>query len=636
MKKCNLLGYFFLLSSFSIHAEQQSSIIPPVTIARVKQTYFTDSGALKNIISREQIMTSGATTLAQLLQNSGLVQVRSMSGDSQVDLGLRGFGANASSNSLLLINGIPITNPDLMPPNLNVIPVADIEYISIIPGSESVLYGDQAVGGVVAINTLHTLNKSTNILCTSGSYNAYTCNFLMSNQSNWLGYYFNVGVNHTDNYRDHNNFDQQAFSGQFNYKNSDNALAFSYQLDNEYIEFPGALSAAQVRQNRRQATNNTDFFRDANTSFHLIHKRRLNNIWQVETDLSRRQMAGHGTLFSPFTQSRLTYFVKPTLNGNWDSHDLIAGADYQSDDYNLTSTFGLNNNKQQKSSLFSLATFKLRYHTQLHIGARGAEQTSRINSVNENNFINRAFATNIGFSYQPNKTITAYIRRAGSYRFPKADENASTANGIDGLRTQRGIAYETGLKLHRNKYTSSLNIYQLNLRDEIAFDPTQTPQQPFGSNQNLAPTQRRGMSVSGQYQLLDTLSADGQFNLVHAIFNNGINQNNRIPLVSEMILHAGVDYHIADNWHLYSEAIFTGNQFAANDNANIAGAIGGFTTYNMNLGYDRKNIRVAVRVNNIFNKPYYVYSVYQPSMATESFYPAPERNFMVSVTWYQV
>lgn len=631
MKKYNLLGYFFLLSSCGVYAKQHINIIPPITIARAKLNHFTASGAIKSTMAKEQIAASGAPTLGQLLQNSGSVQLRDNSG--QADISIRGFGANASSNSLLLINGIPITNPDLMPPNLNVIPVEDIEYISIIPGSESVLYGDQAVGGVVAINTLHTINKSNSVVCTTGSYNAYGCNFLMSDQPSRLGYYFHVGANHTDNYRDHNNFDQQALTGEFNYTNEANVLAFNYQLDNEYVEFPGALTAAQVRQNRRQASNDTDYFRDGNTLFHLIHKNKFNDQWYFETDLSRRQMTGNGTLYSPFSQSRLSYFIKPTLNGNINNVETTSGADFQSDDYSLGSAYGVNSNKQQKFSLFSLATFPMRYHTNFHIGIRGAEQTSRINSVTENNFINRALATTLGISYQPTKMLTAYLRRAGSYRFPKADENAATANGINGLRTQRGIAYETGVQMQNAIYSSAINLYQLDLRDEIAFDPTQTPEQPFGSNQNLSPTQRRGMSLSGKYQLFDQLSVDGQLNLVRAIFDTGINNNNRIPLVSEIILHAGLDYRINEFWHFYSEGLFNGNQYSANDYGNVAGAVGGFTTYNMNLGYERKTIRVAFRVNNIFNKPYYIYTVYQTGSDSESFYPAPERNFMLTLTW---
>ena len=125
----------------------------------------------------------------------------------------------------------------------------------------------------------------------------------------------------------------------------------------------------------------------------------------------------------------------------------------------------------------------------------------------------------------------------------------------------------------------------MNLRDEIAFDPTQTPQQPFGANRNLAPTvKERGFTLSEQDRCITSkLSLDGQYNFVAATFQNGSDAGNRIPLVAENIVRAGLNYRIAQDWDLYTEAIHTGNQYADNDDANIAGKIGGYTVYNFNF-----------------------------------------------------
>ena len=71
----------------------------------------------KSVLSREQLASSGATTLAQALQQFGTVQLQDTLGNSsRVSLSMRGFGGNAVSNTLLLVNGIPLTNPDLAPP----------------------------------------------------------------------------------------------------------------------------------------------------------------------------------------------------------------------------------------------------------------------------------------------------------------------------------------------------------------------------------------------------------------------------------------------------------------------------------------------------------------------------------------
>jgi iron complex outermembrane receptor protein len=267
------------------------------------------------------------------------------------------------------------------------------------------------------------------------------------------------------------------------------------------------------------------------------------------------------------------------------------------------------------------------------LGTRIAQQNSRLRSSFSSYHINRAIATTVGTTWQFSPDWRFYLRRAGSFRFPKADENASTPPGIAGLRTQRGISYEAGFDITKEHYGVKLSLYQLNLRDEIVFDPLQTPQDPFGTNRNLSPTVRQGFTISGRRDINCLLSLDGQYNYVNARFQNGLYKGNRIPLVSESIFRTGLNYHINEHWHAFTEALFTGNQYAANDNANIAGKLGGYTIYHFSIRYVYEHLTASFRINNIFNHYYYFYTVYQPNVMSEFFYPAPGRNFTLTVQY---
>lgn len=624
----------FLLACFysinTVQAASRETTVPEVSLTLNKHSRETSTSGPQEIISREHLIESGVTTLTQALQSLGGIQLHDISGNNnQVLLGMRGFGANAGNNTLLLVNGIPMNNPDMAPPNLNLIPVDDIEFINIIFGSESVIYGDQAVGGVIDISTHANTKKAMTLSCNTGSYLQRSC--LLSLQNRTLG--FNMAANRTDNYREHNRADQQRVRGSIQQSYSRGRLDMNLELSKSDLQYPGALTLAQVRQNRRQAANDTDFFNDENISFQTAIKHELSSRWYLTTDLAAREMSGKGVLTSPFTQYRQLFFIKPASVIALNSVKLTSGGDLQLDQYHLRTAFGTTQDQVKKYGLFSLANFFPCPRLTLSAGIRGALQTSHLSSQSDRTPLNRAAAATLGGTYETARGLTFYLRRADSFRFPNADELASTPPGTSGLKTQRGTAYETGMKKSGEKYTGKLEIYLLTLKDEIMFDPFQTPENPFGTNTNLDPTKRRGLRLSGEYHFNNQLTLDALYQYVNARFQSGIYKGKRIPLVSENLYHAGIHQVFSENWSMYVETIFTGSQYADSDNGNTAGAAGGYTVFNASLRYEYRQFTAALHINNIFNKEYNLYTIYQTMTNTEYFYPAPDRNLVLTVTY---
>jgi vitamin B12 transporter len=101
------------------------------------------------LIGRDEIVASGHSTLPEVLARQPGVQVVTRGGGA-ASVYLRG---NADSHTVLLIDGIRIGSSTLGSADLSQLPLADIDRIEILRGPASVLYGADAIGGVIQIFT---------------------------------------------------------------------------------------------------------------------------------------------------------------------------------------------------------------------------------------------------------------------------------------------------------------------------------------------------------------------------------------------------------------------------------------------------------------------------------------------------
>jgi iron complex outermembrane receptor protein len=125
-----------------------------VTATRFKDKT-TDKPVNLSVITREDIQQSSARTLPELLSEQAGITARDFFGNNAASatVDMRGFGAAAGQNTLILLDGRRITDPDMSGVQWASIPFAAIERIEILRGSGAVLYGDGASSGVINIIT---------------------------------------------------------------------------------------------------------------------------------------------------------------------------------------------------------------------------------------------------------------------------------------------------------------------------------------------------------------------------------------------------------------------------------------------------------------------------------------------------
>src|SRR5205823_4545092 len=134
---------------------------------------------------------------------------------------LRGFGAFATSNTLVLINGRRLNDIDNSGVDLSTIPRDSIERIEITRGnSGAVLYGDNAVGGVINIvlkNGVGGPPVAMRAEAGYGSFNQRLANLsVAANSGPWSTSFYGNAIK-SDGYRENNALDQRNGVGNLNY-----------------------------------------------------------------------------------------------------------------------------------------------------------------------------------------------------------------------------------------------------------------------------------------------------------------------------------------------------------------------------------------------------------------------------------
>lgn len=147
-----------------LHAQQAQRVEKiEVTGSNIKRTD-TETPSVVQVITKDQIERSGATSVAELLR-----ELPAIAGGSAQDFGagtgfqrgnqtasLRGLGSVAT---LVLINGRRLTPAPYADPNLgqgasfnlNTIPLSAIERIEVLKDGASAIYGSEAIAGVINV-----------------------------------------------------------------------------------------------------------------------------------------------------------------------------------------------------------------------------------------------------------------------------------------------------------------------------------------------------------------------------------------------------------------------------------------------------------------------------------------------------
>lgn len=612
------LFYFVLALSITGLAD---TLTVPETHVTLNPNYLTltkPTGS-RVVISRAQIQKSGAKNFTELLQNVSGIAVRYKDSQTSPSINLRGFGDNGNANTVIMLDGFPLVTPDASSAYLNMIPIESIQSIEILPESNSVLYGNGAVGGVVNIITQKPKHFMAGASIGAGSYDGNGQSVYLGNKIKTFYYIIHAKKLRTDNNRQHNTLNQNDGQIELGYQGDTTQTDFSYHDGYLNEQYPGTI---QQPHDDQIALTHYDY-----TLFHLNHN--LGDNWRTDNHLGYKTANTSGYLPGYFTQSGRELTLMPKLIGTLPFADILTttGFTLRSDQYQLNSDLGKTANTDKIYATYTNWKIPFKQFYSLIFGVNAAKQDALLNSVDGSN---NAVVTEQSLNYNPNNEWRLYVRRAGTYRFPGADESGDH-NQL--LHTQTGNSYETGFTQMTLKTLLKMEIYVLDLKNEISY-AISNPQHPtdYPINRNLNPTRRIGLLVHGHYQLTSLLTLYGDYNLVDPYYRSGPFKNKTIPLVSKQLVNIGAGYEFKPRWQWYMATLYTSGSFASGDDLNQH-HIGGYTLLNSNINYKYKEWEIAFKVNNLLNKQYSTYTLFSPFVQSLSDYPAPGRNYWVTLSY---
>lgn len=157
MKKYLMIAVILAVGTTAL-AEKEVKLEETVITTENFETSVQETPKNITIVTSEEIANKGANTVAEALKGVPGLTVQYMDGGTPA-FDLRGYGATAGDNILVLVDGIPLNSVQGSGYDTDQIPVDMIEKIEIIPAGGAVMYGDGATGGIINIITKTPQNK---------------------------------------------------------------------------------------------------------------------------------------------------------------------------------------------------------------------------------------------------------------------------------------------------------------------------------------------------------------------------------------------------------------------------------------------------------------------------------------------
>ncbi|MBM3177141.1 MAG: TonB-dependent receptor [Bacteroidetes bacterium] len=664
------LGYTQEIFHYKTGSELKVSLKPSstelnhtiqVTASKRQQATVTETRSL-TLLSEKEIFSSASRTTPELLMNTAGIwlQKTNHGGGSPIIRGLTG-------NQIVLINdGIRMNNAIYRyGPNqyLSTIDPGTLNTIEVVRGTGSLLYGSDAIGGVIQLFSqspeFNTTTKSfrfsgkastrflTSRMQTGGSIQlngegqrfAFSSN-IAHDQFGDLVAGRGIGVQSPSGYR--------QFSGNIKtaFRLTDRDILYaSHQnlIQNHVPRFDqvnlGGFSryefnpqSQSITYFRLQHTGKTRWTEKVTATVYfnalregLTTEKSGSSIESTFTDLVQTTGANVEILSRPkrfWTTQTGVEFFKDVVSSRGKKRFLSTS---------ITET--TRGNYADGSTLGSMAVFSNhQLETNHFLVSGGARYTGSKIEIVDPAFGNQQFNPSAlvcggGITWKASKNLFPYISVQTGFRAPNIDDLSKFGTveaGIfeipaNDLKPERSTGIESGIKFASKKSAFSLSGFQTNLSNIIERVPalylgqTDYENRKVFKKENLGEAIFRGLEVQSELSILHHLKARGHFTYTYGENQTKEEPSRRIPpAFGQASLHYDLSrtINIAVFWNKAGKQsrLSSGDLADKRISSRLRdGAMPGWQTIDLVAGYTAGKLKTQLAIRNIFNEAYRMY-----------------------------
>ena len=646
------------LSSFNLD--------PMVITATRTEKRDVDIPASTEVLTNEQIVASGATNAFDALRHVNGIDVNNyFPGGAPMttmtsDINIRGYG----DGTLVMLNGNPV--------NLNnkyvidAIPTESIERIEIVKGGGSVLYGSEAMGGVV--NIITKKKGSNYVTVGGGNYGQRKASVGVGNEKFHVNYDFkrwgrveDLSVSARPTKAHTTSATTGGESGTYDYnlvKNEKKSLDVGFNItDKLSLGFNHWESDVNYRSD--WTSDNT--MRNWRNTYTKENMAQLNynddnfkgHVWYNENNIS---YAGYDAYYSYSTSTQK--LTAPTFTVRTQQKNKTFGIDLQKD-FNLSSksvlTVGTDFKYEQLHkvlssgkpvttnpemsrntyALFAQLDQKLGKKDSIILGGRGTWTTGGWNNQNYHNF-----SGSFQYMHKLDDNQGLYVKAAQSFIMPSFSQMSPSGllGGLENpdLKPQKGTNYELGYKAVTGKYTWKAALFHMKVKDNI----TATVSEKDGSGNitykySNVDFKNTGFEASVDARESKHLNWNFGFTVSKPQFNsNALNSKGALAKpgwqrkYSGFQIKAGIDYHIAKFRTSFS-CSYVGDRWMSPSSSDSYKTDPYFLTSWTASYAPTKNHEINLIVDNVFDRRDNISN----TMSDNGAYFTTGRNYLLSYTY---